>query len=292
LSEVERMQVIYADTLFLINFVVNYLILLATAKVAARRTKRLRLALAAAAGGVYSVLTVFPALGFLTSVWIKLAAAVIMLLISFGSEKGILRTGLIFFAISAAFGGAVFAISLLTGRNAFARGLYISVSLKVLILSFALCYAVISVVFSRLGKAETAGGIVRVELRHRGAASSFTALRDSGNSLRDPMTGGGVIVAEWETVLPLFSEGTAKAVREGMADPLTLLQKIAGGGDGLGFYLLPYNAVGVGSSFLLAFRPEEVWIEGKRIGKSSVALSPTRVSDGGIYSALVNGGKM
>ena len=56
-----------------------------------------------------------------------------------------------------------------------------------------------------------------------------------------------------------------------------------------GFSLLPYRAVGVPHGLLLAMRAEEIRI-GKRVEKNMlVALSPTPVSDGGGYHALIGG---
>jgi len=52
------------------------------------------------------------------------------------------------------------------------------------------------------------------------------------------------------------------------------------------FRLLPYSAVGIENSMLLALRAD-VKIDGETAPKTLVALSPTKVSDGGAYSALM-----
>ena len=53
------------------------------------------------------------------------------------------------------------------------------------------------------------------------------------------------------------------------------------------FRLLPYRAVGVEHSMLLALRVDGARVGGRDWGPSLVALSPGPVSDGGRYSALV-----
>lgn len=281
------MQVVYIDTLFLINLTVNYLVLLATAKVCAQIISRWRIVLGAFAGAIYSVLCVLPDFEFLESPLIMIVFAIIMLLIVFGGELGLVRTGIIFFAISAAFGGAVLAVSLITGE----RADRITVSFKVLLISFFICYGIFSMVFSRLGKRESAEGTKKVEIMKGGRSVEFTALVDSGNLLVDPVTGGRVIVAEREAMMPLFAPDIRRILR-GDGSAMELLEELAPQGGGYGFFLLPYTAVGVGSSFLLGFRPDKVQVGGKILGKVSVAISPTRVSDGGVYSALLNGGAL
>ena len=53
------------------------------------------------------------------------------------------------------------------------------------------------------------------------------------------------------------------------------------------FRLLPYRAVGVDRGLLLAVRVDQAWIAGEDRGPMVVALSPTPVSDGGGYAALL-----
>ena len=97
---------VYADEAFLLNGAVDYLLLVCAAKLGGGRILRLRLALAAAFGGVYAAAALFPALAFLQQLPVKLASLAAMLLIAFGAGRGTLRTGALFFAAVCAFGGA------------------------------------------------------------------------------------------------------------------------------------------------------------------------------------------
>jgi stage II sporulation protein GA (sporulation sigma-E factor processing peptidase) len=105
-------QTVYVDSLFVINLIVNYVMLLVTAKICVVGTKRLRLLLAAAAGAAYAVAAVFPAAAFLVNPFVKIAFGVLIALAAFGGGPRLLRAVLVFFAVSAAFGGVVMAASL------------------------------------------------------------------------------------------------------------------------------------------------------------------------------------
>lgn len=83
---------VYADEAFLLNGAVDYLLLVCAAKLGGGRILRLRLALAAAFGGVYAAAALFPALVFLRQLPVKLASLAAMLLIAFGAGRGTLRT--------------------------------------------------------------------------------------------------------------------------------------------------------------------------------------------------------
>jgi stage II sporulation protein GA (sporulation sigma-E factor processing peptidase) len=286
------MRIIYADTLFLLNLLVNYLLLLATAKIAAVHIARLRLGLGALFGALYAVAAVFPSLAFLLSAPMRLVSGVSMVLLAFGGKRGLLRLTLLFFAVSAAFGGVIYAISLMAGGPAYDGHHVLPISLRVLAVAFALCYGVMSLVFQRLGR-DAGAKLVRIELTRRGRSAALTGLLDTGNSLVDPLTGGAVLVAETQALLPLFDPVTAKLLQGPLADaPVELLPKLQESPGGPGLYLLPYTAVGTRGGFLLAFRPDRARIDGREQRGIAVALSPARVSDGGRYTALINGGAL
>ncbi|MCL2368870.1 MAG: sigma-E processing peptidase SpoIIGA [Oscillospiraceae bacterium] len=284
------MQVIYLDTLFALNLVVNYLILLATAKIAAVHILRRRLGLGALFGALYASLSIFPQWGFLATAPMGVVAGAAMVLLVFGNRRELLRLAVIFFAVSAAFGGAIYAISLMAGGPAYDGHHVLPISLKALVVAFALCYGTLTLVFRRMGR-DTGARLVQVELTRRGRSATFTGLIDTGNSLVDPVTGGAVVVAETQALLPLFDPAVAKLLTGPLADqPIELLPKLQDIPGGPGLYLLPYTAVGTGSGFLLAFRPDRAKIDGKEARGVAIALSPTRVSDVVRYSALINGG--
>ena len=56
-----------------------------------------------------------------------------------------------------------------------------------------------------------------------------------------------------------------------------------------GWRLLPYRAVGVERGMLLAVKADSVTVGTENFGRLLVALSPTPVSDGGAYQALIGG---
>ena len=126
-------------SLLLLNFVVNYLLLLASARLAGELIRRPRLAAGAAVGAVYAAAVFFPGMGFLLHPLCKLGAGVLMLLPAFGHSRRLLRIALVFFGVSAAFGGGILAIELLGGHGLALRGgvFYSAMDLRLILLSAA-----------------------------------------------------------------------------------------------------------------------------------------------------------
>ena len=110
-------ETIYLDSLFALNAIIDYLLLLCSARAAGAVLHRRRLALAAVLGGFWAVACVLPGLGFLSYAPMKLVPALFMVLIAFGGERRLWRCVVIFLAVSAAFGGAVWAASMLAGTG-------------------------------------------------------------------------------------------------------------------------------------------------------------------------------
>lgn len=280
------MTVVYLDELFLLNFVVDYLLLLAAGRLSGEVLRRGRLALGAALGAAYAGAVFLPGLGFLVHPLCKVGAGILAVLLGYGGSPRLLRVCLVFFAVSAAFGGGIFALQLLGSRSLVLSNGVISspLDLKLVLLSAAGCYVLITLLFQRAARhsprRELAPAVV--ELGERRVA--LTALVDTGNTLADPVSGRPVLVAEGAKMGGLFPAGTAPT-REELHDPSAALERL--GQAGLRCRLLPYQAVGVECGLLLALRADRVKVGGEDYGPLLVALSPTSLTGGGGYCALI-----
>ena len=271
------MTVIYVDTLFLLNALVDYLLLLASARLAGEPLARLRFLLGAVLGGAYAVAIFLPGLAFLARPLCRLASAVLIVLAAFWRSRRLLRQVVIFFALSSAFGGGV---SLSGGV------LYSEMDLKIVLLSAAGCYGVLTLVFQRVGRHTGPSGElkpVRLTLGERHV--DMTALVDTGNTLTDPVTGRPVLVAEAEGVETLLPPGVRPEAAE-LRDPAGVLERLEDPWRRR-FCLLPYRCVGVDRGLLLCLRLDRVQVGEEDRGPMLAALSPTPVSDGGGYRVLI-----
>lgn len=77
-----------------------------------------------------------------------------------------------------------------------------------------------------------------------GKAVRLRVLRDTGNTLRDGMTGAPVLVVEGAQLLPLWPEAVQKCLAEGMAHPAEVLTAVERCPGAPRFRLLPFRSVG------------------------------------------------
>ena len=216
---------VYLDSLFGLNLLIDYRLMLASARSMRRGAARWRHLPAAAHRALYAASAwSLPGCGWLGSGAMKLTLGAAMALIAFGGEAHWARCAVVFFAVSAAFGGAVYAASMLAGVSP-GSGALVTVSGRVLVLSFAVCYAAVSTVFRR--RAKTAAREVRtVTVTLVGRSTTVRALRDSGNDLHDPVSALPAAVVERAAVFAAVP--ASHALPDDAVQALTVLSALPG----------------------------------------------------------------
>ena len=273
---------VYVDLLFGVNALINYLLLQGSAMLGGCPVRLWRLLSAAALGGGYAVAAFLPGLAWLQGPVFQLLFAGLMLLTAFGWKRNTVKQGLFFFALSFAFGGVVLMViqrmepdcMLLGGRA------YYAVSTPALLLLAGLCYGLSALVLAGCGT-HTGGDLVPMTLELNGRTAAIRALRDTGNTLRDPITGQSILVVGAgvrERLLPHCASN---------ADPAAQLSELSWIYPKLRFRLVPYRAIGVEHGMLPAVRCG-LWIKEKK-QSVLVAFSPTEVSPEGRFEALWGG---
>ncbi|MEG2221999.1 MAG: sigma-E processing peptidase SpoIIGA [Oscillospiraceae bacterium] len=284
----DAVPVVYVDSVLVGNTLMNYLLLLCAARLAGLPLRRGRLFLAALVGGAYAVAVFLPGCGFLSRLPVKLATGGLLALIAFGGERALLRLTLLFFAVSCGFAGCVLALGLLAGHNLPTGGVfYTDVNAKLLVISAAAAYTVLSVVFrnsARHGGGQ--GELLPVTLSLEGRQVQLTALRDSGNTLCDPATGRPVLIVYADCLRGLWRPEWVPYLGRDIS-PVSAVEGLHGLGGR--FRLLSYRSVGVENGLLLAFSSDFAEVDGARYPGQLVAISPTEISDGGGYGALWGG---
>ncbi len=253
---------VYADLVMVLNFLVDFLLLLGTNQLGGFPMTPGRCALAAVLGGLYSGACLLPGFRFLGNLLWRCVSLAGMAVIAFGMNGGAWKRGGIFVLLSMSLGGLAMSI----GRNNFFA----------LVLAAGLCLGLCRLSFGRrIGGQE----YVPVKLRHGEKTMTLMALRDTGNTLRDPITGEPVLVVSAEVGKTLTG-----LTEKQLASPLeTLAHRPVPG-----LRLIPYHAVGQPGGMLLGLRMDQVTI-GDRQHRCVVAFAPEILGKGKEYQALTGG---
>lgn len=276
-----------AEAMFALNAAIDAMLLVCSGRLCGACLSARRVCAAAALGGVYAVLALVPALGFLQNGLIRLCVMALMLLLAFGWGRKLPRLAVMFLASGCAFAGLVFAMLQLTGTGLLRikGGGFYPVSGRALVMLLAACCAVVRLLFSACAQ-HSAAEQRELTLVLGGSAAHVRALVDTGNTLKDPLTGEQVIVASWQVAARLLPGVPLRA--DAFRDAPELMRRLAALRPELRLRLIPYRAVGVEEGMLLAVRcrMEE---RGKKQRPVLVAFSPTSISGAEEYEALTGG---
>ena len=284
------MTVIYADSVFFLNMAMDYVLFLGTARLAGLTLQRKRYVLAAVLGGLYAVAVFLPRMEFLGAMPVKLSVGVVLCQIAFGREQKLLRLILLFSGISCAMAGGVLGLGLMTGSNVpMAGGIFFTdVDAYVLLVAATTAYLLLTVVFRAAAKHAAAGELVTAGVCLKNKETELTALWDSGNTLRDGVSGQFVLVVAPAAIDTILPSQVRMVLRKGdLRFPETLLAPMRLTAPELRPRLIPYRAVGVSGGLLLTITADSVKIGGETYAGVPVALSPTVLGEG--YSALWGG---
>ena len=284
-------MVVYADELFALNGIVNYLLLLASARLGGVLPVRGRLLAAAVLGGAYALCAMLPELGFLTGCGMKLAMLGLMVLTAFGRERQLGRLALAFGGLSTAYAGVVLAFAALFGAQVCVRNGVVCypVSDRAMVLTAGLTYAGTALVLNRKRPPQS-GALTTASLRLDGRSLCLTTLLDTGCTLTDPVNNRYVLLAEWEAVRELFGPKVRSCLEDRQAaGPADWMQRLASMEPRLRPRLLPYRVVG-GSGLLLALRCDEIRVENSPAVSGWVAILPEGFAGQETYHALIGYG--
>lgn len=252
---------VYLDLVVFLNFAVDLLLLAGSSRLSGFPVAWGATALAAALGGIYSGCCMLPGFQFLGNFLWRCVSLGLMGAVAYGISLSGLRRCLMFALLSMALGG----IALCMGTG----GITGIVAGGVVLL---LCC---------LGLRCPPGSreYVPVELAHGEKRQRFLALRDTGNTLRDPVTGQSVLIVDAAVAWSLFG-----LTRQQLQQPVETVEA----GICPGLRLVPYRSVGQPGGLLAALRMENVKID-RWQGSMLVAFAPAGLDREGAYQALTGG---
>ena len=255
-------MLVYLDMVMLLNFLVDFLLILGTNRLTGYPADGIHAAAASLLGGAYAAACMLPGFSFLGNLWWRIVFLGLMAVTAFGWKKGAVRRGAVFLLLSMALGGIAGGV----------RARDFPAVILCAVLLWLLC---------RMGFGGQFGSreYIPVELTWQNRKIRLLALHDTGNTLRDPLTGESVLVCGADVGEELF-----QLPRSAFLDPAGTVAA----GVLPGVRLIPYRTVGQPGGMLLAMRLKDVKI-GQRKHSPLVAFAPHEIAKGEDYRMLTGG---
>lgn len=286
---------LYADMLFIVNFIMNSFVLWVVSKITRKRHNRWLLVGAGVMSLLYTLLIAVEALRFanvaISSVVILTAG--VMVAFRVNDIKLFTKLMAITYCISFAVGGLGMALVFMTdipyAVYFIASDWQAAISWQLVLTGMFVSYIAIKLglkLYERHSLKRQMVCNVQVFIGETGA--SFEALVDTGHSLKEPLSQSPVIIAEFEHVKDFLPDGLKVLFYQKKESNFASLTH-----DG-SFYsrirMIPFTSLGRANGMLVGFRPDRVTVEGAKEVQKNVVIGiyNDKLCNDGRYSGLMS----
>ena len=269
--------VVYADILIILNFLVDYFLLLATAGILNYKLKIYRLILASLFGGISSLYIFLPQGTPLQSIIVKLLICSVTTVICFKFEsfKMYIKSILLFFVITSGYAGLMMAFwhifepeGLLINNSV----VYLNISPIILVSVTVVTYLIFWILHKIFSKSNKACEECDIKVCITEKSVDLHALVDTGNSVEDIFGRSEIIIADASKLELLFGKD--------FKNNAELKPR---------FRVVPFSTIS-GEDILKGIRCDEAYIykNNKTIRLEKPILAASKVPLNDEYNAIVN----
>lgn len=288
---------IYIDVVFFENLIMNSIILIATGIILKQKIKWIRIILASSLGAIYTIISYISSLKIYSTFVLKLILSIIIIYIAFNPQtvKQLWKSILIFYLTSFVFGGAAFALIYIVKpqdilmKNGLFLGTY---PLKTVILSAVVAFIILITAFTIVkNKISKKDMFCNIEVELNNQKIETTAIIDTGNLLKEPITNTPVIILEHTLLykcMPKEILNNLENILGGDFDkiPETIKEQYISK-----LKLIPFSSLGKQNGMLVGIKADKVEImqDEQRIDKENVIIGiyQKSLTKKGEYRALI-----
>lgn len=280
---------IYLDVVLLENLCMNYIILFATSYIMKIKTKQWRLIISSFVRRNICCSAYLDILPFYSNLITKIILSVIMVYIALNPKelKKLAKQLVIFYLTSFVFGGCAFALLYFVKpqdvlmKNGVYIGTYpIKIALLGGIVGFIITNIAFKIIKTKLKKKDM---IYKIKIQIFDKEEEVSAMLDTGNLLRDPISKIPVIIVEKEKLYSIIP-----------AELLDNIEKIIGGEE-ISFNneyfsrlkILPFSSMGKQNGLMLGIKADKIIIEKEEVEeRENIIIGISMQKLGNNYSAL------
>lgn len=281
---------IYVDVLFLLNLVIDYIVIASTAFLTANKFLKVRAVIAACIGALYSTIIFFPQLKILNILIFKLVISAVIVIVAFGFKNTytLIKNTLVFYIVNFIYGGGMYAFYRFTNLGSkmnYSNGeYYIDMPLWLIIVVAIVFYFLTKILSNTIGSNKLGAVKVKVEATVLDKKVAFDALIDTGNALYDPICATPVMLVESDCLKGVLTPDELNCLTgKKTSNFYSTIKKLKA-------RIIPfYTATGQNSS-IYAISAKEVFdlTNNRSLGKMAVGIVNHSLSPDKSYNALLN----
>lgn len=284
---------VYLDIIFLENLCINCIILLATALINKNAISITRILLSSLIGSAYAIIVYLSISEFFSNIILKMILSLCMVHVAYNPKnvKKLLKQLILFYLTSFTFGGVAFALLYFVKpqniliKNGVLIGTYpIKIALTGVILGFIIVIIAFKSYKKKLSKNDM---FCNITIEFDGKFKTLKAMIDTGNLLKEPLTGCPVIVAEKEELIEIIPKEILENAEKIILGKYDInLNEYASK-----FRVIPFTSLGKENGLLLGLKIDNLHFEydeqENNIKNVIVGIYNKKLSKTSNYNALI-----
>lgn len=267
--------VFYADIFFITNFIMDYILLKITGRLLKEKQIHTTSYLFGAflGAGILTLNIIFPIkFKIINQIFAYFVISFIMCIVTFRKKsiKENIRICLYLYIMAFLSGGILNTIYFYTNFQMILKGMNFVTFLVSAVLAYLIMNQTIHIIKIKMGRTGAKQDIIKVILCHRGTEQTVSALFDSGNSLKEPISGAPVHIIDYETADNLLKKNQDIQEKMNINEKISINEKIR---------IIPYNSLGKKNGIMTAFECEKVVIN----------IKGTEIDTGPAYLGIYQG---
>ncbi|WP_105614959.1 sigma-E processing peptidase SpoIIGA [Vallitalea okinawensis] len=290
---------IYFDVLFLINLIMDFIILWVVNAISKENSKKGRLLLGALFGAVTMCLLVFVPKELYNFIgYVLITVGMIAISFKFRNIKNFIKLWLLTYLVAVCIGGTGIALFYYTNLGSIVGNMFIfqlnNLSINLLLGSIIVSYIFIKFFVSWYGKfLLTRRKLYAMDIMINEKNIGIKGLVDTGNSLVDPLTNMPVVIVESSQFKDIIPKDLLYIISKNSDYNLELLASVAAQSDLKSrLRLIPFTSIGKNNGLLVGFKPDQIILydtqQTKKIEDVIVAISDKNLAQDGTYNALIH----
>lgn len=287
---------IYIDIIIVENLIMNYIILYATGLISKNKISYLRIFLASLIGAIYSVIQYISKLNIYSNFIIKTILSIIIIFVAFNPQniKKLCKQLVLFYLTTFTFGGvATYLIYLLKPQNIIIKnGMYVGTYVLKVIFIGAILGTIILIISFKLSKNKMTKKdlICQIKIKLNGKEKVLKAIVDTGNMLKEPITGNPVVVVEKVALYDLMPKeilNNTESILGGDFEQIPekikkeYIQRLK---------IIPFSSLGKQNGMLVGIKPEKIEVineQSEERNNAIIGIYNKSLTKRGEYNALI-----
>lgn len=252
---------IYVDIIFLENTVMNFIILYATGIILKLRISIWRMALSSVIGAIYVAIGYVISIEYFVNIFGKILLSVTMIFTAFNPKgfKTIIKELIIFYLTTFTFGGvATYLIYVIKPQGKAFAGKY---ALKIIFVGALIGTTILVLAFKMVkNKVTKKDMLYKIKIKFNGTEKILNAIIDTGNMLREPISGLPVAVIEKEVLYNVLPQELLDNIDSILGGDVQKLQEKIRIKFETKLVLIPFASLGKEHGMLVGVKLDEFYV--------------------------------